>query len=209
MCAKSAKRMRDTRRARKDAGQCPQCGVDQTGKTNAYCAPCIRNANATKISRKEKYLVIDSIKSDRKAGRITEIPVDYITEEFLIDIRKQQNDRCVYCTISVCNDCGNRNIPGKMNNLVSVERKDNNLPHIKSNCVIACWRCNNKRIGDARTPSTQKKHRIWLAKRIRKVKALRAIQTIENAKEEFKKEYQEQIAAFDSLIRNIRKLLNE
>ena len=36
-------------------------------------------------------------------------------------------------------------------NLVTIERLNNNIGHIKTNCVLACLRCNSKRRSNATT----------------------------------------------------------
>jgi hypothetical protein len=44
------------------------------------------------------------------------------------DIKELRTGNCVYCGIN--------------NNVMTIDRKDNNIGYIKSNCVTACWYCN-------------------------------------------------------------------
>jgi len=44
------------------------------------------------------------------------------------DIKELRTGNCVYCGIN--------------QNVMTIDRKDNNIGYIKSNCVTACWLCN-------------------------------------------------------------------
>jgi hypothetical protein len=61
----------------------------------------------------------------------------FIDYPFLIDLLNREL-KCVYC------NCEFEYIE-KSNNVVSLERINNSLGHIKSNCVLACFGCNKER----------------------------------------------------------------
>jgi hypothetical protein len=54
---------------------------------------------------------------------------DYVSNEWVIEKLKKQRYACAVCSESLDMD-------------LSIDRKANNLPHIKSNCQIVCRRCN-------------------------------------------------------------------
>ena len=54
---------------------------------------------------------------------------DYVSNEWVIEKLKKQRYACAICSESLDMD-------------LSIDRKANNLPHIKSNCQIVCRRCN-------------------------------------------------------------------
>ena len=64
----------------------------------------------------------------------------HIDRTFIEQLRPEQQDICTYCKIHMKLDCENLS-----DNLLTVERIDNNIGHIKSNCVLACCKCNNTR----------------------------------------------------------------
>ena len=55
---------------------------------------------------------------------------DYVTKEWVIEKLKKQRYACAVCNESLDMD-------------FSIDRKANNLPHIKSNCQMVCRRCQN------------------------------------------------------------------
>lgn len=82
--------------------------------------------------------IISSSKyNDKKYERFEDI--NYIDKEFLINQKKKQNNKCIYCD-KIMTSGGKRTL-----STLSIERIDNNLGHLKDNCVFACWGCNHKR----------------------------------------------------------------
>ena len=61
---------------------------------------------------------------------------NYITPNRLKQIREIQDNKCIYCNTEL--QTYNRKRP----NGLTIERLDNNLAHITSNCVICCFHCN-------------------------------------------------------------------
>ena len=92
-------------------------------------------------ANRPKIAVSHSKHSDIKHNRYTEaVKRDYITAQFLIDTFNEQNGLCYYC----CRQMDFKTEP-YADHLATVERLDNAVGHSKSNCVVACFQCNNKR----------------------------------------------------------------
>ena len=92
---------------------------------------------------KVKYMVCDSKRNDKNRNRTYE-ENDYITRSFLKEMWVKQNGVCYYkdCECKLLlefnKDCRNPN-------QISIQRLDNNIAHIQSNCVLSCFNCNVKR----------------------------------------------------------------
>jgi hypothetical protein len=61
---------------------------------------------------------------------------DFIDEDFIYALGKSQHNECEYCGIQL--NWENRSQP----NGATIERLDNTKAHIKSNCVLSCYKCN-------------------------------------------------------------------
>lgn len=76
-----------------------------------------------------------SKQKDIKKNRIFD-EFDYIDIEFLYIQYKLQKNHCYYCDKFMARS-------GPMNDdKMTIERLDDTLPHIKTNCVLACFYCN-------------------------------------------------------------------
>lgn len=74
---------------------------------------------------------IDNYKNqDSKKGRIFDDD-KYVDKEWVIDVLEKQDNRCYY------EDCGKDILHSW-----TIDRKYNELPHHKENCVLACNKCN-------------------------------------------------------------------
>lgn len=77
-------------------------------------------------------------KQDEKAKRIFKVE-DYIDEDFIFQQQKKTNNKCTYCLkdleIFIDND-------NKVKSDLTIDRIDNGLAHIKTNCKICCLTCN-------------------------------------------------------------------
>jgi hypothetical protein len=79
--------------------------------------------------------------SDKKKGLYSE--EHHIDKEFLVAIREEQKNRCIYCSIAMVSyNPEDPEYTALCSNGLSVERKDNNLGHTKDNVVLACIHCN-------------------------------------------------------------------
>ena len=64
---------------------------------------------------------------------------DYIDENFIFQQQKKTNNKCSYCLKDLEIFIDNDNI---VKSDLTIDRVDNKLPHIKSNCKICCHHCN-------------------------------------------------------------------
>jgi len=86
-----------------------------------------------------KMMIKGSKKKDKKYNRYDELNfIDYL---FVKNLINSCNDKCYYCQCDLQYTYYN-------NTLGTIERLDNTLGHIKSNCVIACRTCNVSKVGD-------------------------------------------------------------
>ena len=65
---------------------------------------------------------------------------NHIDKPFIEQLFYEQDYRCIYCEGEMMLQCD-----AYSPELLTVERMDNKLGHIKSNCVLACLACNNER----------------------------------------------------------------
>ena len=98
------------------------------------------NIITTKINGLKNYnlgaMINGYKKQDKEAGR------DFIESEFIdvSDIEKlfvKQKARC-----ALCDNVMNMQHKAKDYNNISVDRIDNDLPHLKCNCQLSCLGCN-------------------------------------------------------------------
>ena len=83
--------------------------------------------------------VRDSMKTDIAANRPFHRE-DYISTKQLIALQEVQRNRCYYCNVFM-NWVERR----KSKNGLTIERLRTDLPHLKTNCVLACKSCNSTR----------------------------------------------------------------
>jgi hypothetical protein len=84
-------------------------------------------------------MVNASIKSDKRSNRLYE-KEHYITKEWIHETLEIQQNLCIYCS---CLMLFGEGVCRTDPNGLTIERKDNQLAHIKENCVLACARCNH------------------------------------------------------------------
>lgn len=132
---------------------------DKKNKTlHSECKECINERartykskhyeRARESDRKSKIKHYDKVRLNRIMGTSKRVDLakgvfnekEHIDKMFIIDTLIEQKDKCDYCSKDITLSC-----PPLSKNLASVERKDNSLGHIKSNCVMACVTCNSSR----------------------------------------------------------------
>ena len=79
-------------------------------------------------------------RNDKLRKRLPWKEEEFITPEYLSALWKS-NNTCHYCGVLMTLKGDLR----KLQNGCTVERLDNKLAHTKSNCVLACTKCNRKR----------------------------------------------------------------
>jgi len=90
----------------------------------------------TPLQYKMKNMISSTKTSDIKNNRYNE--EDHITYEFLQEQHTKQDNKCGYCKVIMELTFEKTSNP----NQITIERLDNTIGHIKTNCVYACWRCN-------------------------------------------------------------------
>jgi hypothetical protein len=86
-------------------------------------------------------MIHSSIKSDTKYNRLYD-PQDYIDKEFLNYVWNDQTQQCYHCNCEMTLDFS---VTTRSPTQISIQRLNNDLPHLKLNCVLACLSCNLKR----------------------------------------------------------------
>lgn len=113
----------------------------------------LRNSEYQKKNRKKineyrkKYFIekwwtkiISSAKTeDKKYNRRSTIR--YIDKDFLIEQKKKQNNKCIYCK---CEMTG-RGVDAVRDTKITCERMNNKQDHNILNCVLSCLKCNVRR----------------------------------------------------------------
>ena len=125
---------------RMNAGLCP-CGRTRDVQFKK-CLTCRKHKreNERKHWGKRKFWNLRD--RDRDAGRITDVPGGYMDDSFLVGLRTYQENKCYYCTVPM------QTINMMLPDGLTVERLDNRIAHLKTNCVLACHTCNVHRVGD-------------------------------------------------------------
>ena len=83
-------------------------------------------------------MIRGSKQKDKKINKYDE--PNFIDYQFIQNLISESNG-CYYCSCEL-------QYTYYTNNLATIERLDNSLGHIKSNCVIACRTCNYAKVGD-------------------------------------------------------------
>ena len=93
-----------------------------------------------KVDRYPFRMIRDSKSADIASGRYQKVKDNYITPEYIQYLHNKQQNRCIYCAVFM--DWINR----KGENGLTVERVDVSIGHSKENCVLACLKCNCKKL---------------------------------------------------------------
>ena len=99
-------------------------------KQKAYLA-----TDKGKVTRRVTRKIYASKQNDIRRGY--DISNNYIDVQFIIDAQKEQGYACIYCDVIMQLLC-----KPSSRDLLTIERIDNSIGHTKSNCVLACYRCN-------------------------------------------------------------------
>ena len=139
--------------------KCENCGIpmpDPSRKRNSklknWCEKCKRLRRlgqmrkfkqahgAYKDNMVERQIVAISHQNDKKRIRSEQdlrANPRYIDVDFILKLRKDQDDRCYFCNKKMQTKCRM-----KADGL-TIERLDNDL-HLKTNCVLSCCSCNHR-----------------------------------------------------------------
>jgi hypothetical protein len=107
-----------------------QIFIHDDKEVNSYTYARIRQYFTMKVQNYKK--------QDEKAKRDFKAD-DYIDENFIFHQQKKSNNKCSYCLkdLEIFID-NNNNVKSDL----TIDRIDNGLAHIKSNCKLACFLCN-------------------------------------------------------------------
>ena len=108
-------------------------------KKDRKCKIGVKGEFGTDLYGKRLYgMIYQSRKKDEKRGIYD--ANNFIDRIFIEQLFFDQDQLCIYCNCELMMRC-----EPYSKNLLTVERIDNKVGHIKSNCVLACFECNNKR----------------------------------------------------------------
>ena len=102
------------------------------------CKKCQKLSNQINVFQR---IVRDSKSADKRYNRTSEL--DYIDEQRISDLLVMQENQCYYCEDHMVFGAGIDR--SKDPNGLTLERVDNDLPHIIENCILACSSCNKIR----------------------------------------------------------------
>lgn len=114
--------------------ECKGASICLHGKRREQCKLCTNEVHIT-IQR----MIQESKRKDKKLLRFDE--ENFIDYDHVKQLIQDSEDKCYYCNAEL------QYLFCKQDNGATIERLNNEIGHIKSNCVIACWSCNTKRIG--------------------------------------------------------------
>ena len=121
----------------KRKSRCFICGGSEICEHNKRIEGCRLCGNV--IKKTIDRFIRCSKKSDKNKNRFD--IVNFIDRDFLKLLIEESNNKCCYCNCEL-------ELIRYQSSLMTIERIDNSIGHIKSNVKIACLSCNIKRIGD-------------------------------------------------------------
>ena len=116
--------------------QCKSCGGVEICEHNIQRSQCKHCSDPIHITIMN--WIIHSKKSDKNKNRFDE--TNYIDYDFCKGLIQESGEVCYYCDIKLQYIEYNET-------LATIERLDNDIGHIKENCVIACRTCNFGKVG--------------------------------------------------------------
>jgi len=117
--------------------RCKDCGgiaICKHGREKSKCREC-----GDVIKKTITRFINDSKNTDKKHNRLD--IVNFIDRDFCKLLIEESNGKCCYC------QCDLEYIH-KCSNMITIERIDNSLGHIKSNVKISCYHCNVSKVGN-------------------------------------------------------------
>ena len=124
-------------------------------------------ARQDKIYQKQEWAQykVNSSRRKDKRYKLTYREEDYLTDEYNLALRKSQSNLCHWCYIPLqIEDMSSSTQDG-----LWIERLNDTIAHIKSNCVLSCPKCNMKKIYNPKQYKTD-----WLQAR-RLINLIRAM----------------------------------
>ena len=115
---------------------CRECGGSSICIHDKFKTDCRKCSDPLKLTVQR--FIRGSKASDKKHNRLD--IVNFIDTDFCKLLIDESEYKCCYCKTDV-------QLIEYTSNLISIERIDNSIGHIKSNVKIACFSCNVKRVG--------------------------------------------------------------
>ena len=122
-------------RIRNTCKDCCGSQICEHGRQRSKCKKC---SDPIRITIND--WISHSRQSDKKKDRYD---ADHFIDKCFLQGLAEDYPNCYYCTTPL-------QYIDYQDDLATIERIDNSLGHIKSNCVIACRTCNLSRIGDSK-----------------------------------------------------------
>lgn len=116
-------------------GTCKDCEGSQIchhNRQKSHCKDCMNDEK--KIEFIQKTMISGSRYKDKKYNRYD---ADNFIDKCFLEGLFEDSNRCHYCDVEFTYN-------ERCDTLVSIERLNNSIGHIKSNCVLACLSCNLK-----------------------------------------------------------------
>ena len=120
----------------KQRTRCKECGGIGICEHNRHKSICRECGNSIKKTINRFFYTSKS--NDKKNNQLD--IVNFIDRDFCKLLIEESNGKCCYCCVEL--DYIHYN-----NNMITIERIDNTLGHIKSNVKIACFYCNTTHVG--------------------------------------------------------------
>ena len=114
--------------------ECNGSSICEHKKQKRYCKHCSDELEIT-----IKNMICGSKHSDKKYNRYD--IVNFIDKSFLKRLIEDSENKCYYCKCQL-------QYMIKQSNLATIERLNNSIGHVKSNCVISCYQCNVSKVGN-------------------------------------------------------------
>ena len=113
--------------------ECKECGgasICEHGRQKRQCKDCMNDEE--KIEFIQKTMISHSREKDKKHNRYN---ADHFIDKPFLESLFEDSQNCHYCNVDFTYN-------KRCNTLVTIERLNNSIGHIKSNCVLACLNCN-------------------------------------------------------------------
>jgi len=117
-------------RIRSQCKDCDGSSICEHNKQRNHCKDCMNHEQ--KIEFIQKTMISNSRHNDKKYNRYD---ADNFIDKCFLEGLFEDYENCHYCDIPFTYN-------ERIGTLVTIERLNNNIGHIKSNCVLACWDCN-------------------------------------------------------------------
>ena len=125
----------------KNYAKCISCcsRVRKYNNTTRICAHNTRKDYCKQCNDPIQITITNMIKTSKQTDKLYNRydPINFIDRCFLENLIEDCEDKCHYCQTSL-------QYTEYSSDMATIERLDNKIGHVKSNCTIACLACNRK-----------------------------------------------------------------